>query len=369
MNTQIYEEATEWLVKHRDGGLGPAEKERFDAWLRESPQHVRAYLEMSAIWEDVPALGPDWNPEAEQLLDDARSEVNISSLVGKGRSDRKAVQARLSPSREGGDRRASRWRAPALAAMLVIAVGSVATWYTFFRNTYSTDIGEQRSIILADGSTLDLNSRSRVRVRYSEKQRDLDLVEGQALFRVAHNAARPFVVHSGATRVLAVGTQFDVYRKGAATVVTVVEGRVEVSADRSAAGPSGAAATLPPTEESSSTGANGILLAAGEQLSVPAGNSASEQTAAAAVHAANVATATAWTQHNLVFDSSPLTEVADEFNRYNKRRLVITALDVGNMRISGRFSSADPTLFLKFLRAQPELRVEETDSEIRIGKR
>lgn len=349
MNTQIYEEATEWLIKHRDGGLGQAEKERFDSWLRESPQHVRAYLEMSAIWEDLPDLGADWNPAAEQLVAEARSEGNIRPLAPKGLVNHGAA-ARVPQPDESGSRRGTRKSLLALAAMLLLAIGSVSIWYTFAHNTYVTDVGEQRSITLADGSTLELNSRSRVRVRYTQQQRDVDLIEGQALFRVAHDTTRPFIVHSGATRVLAVGTQFDVYRKRAATVVTVVEGKVEVATE----GPLPAATSL---------------LAAGEQLILPAGTPSSAEKSADGPKPANTAAAIAWTQHNLVFESSPLTEVADEFNRYNRRRLVITAQDVGSMRISGRFSSADPTLFLKFLRAQPELTVEETDSEIRIGRR
>ena len=89
-------------------------------------------------------------------------------------------------------------------------------------------MGEQRSIQFEDGSTVDLNSRSKIRVKYSKQERDVELIEGQALFHVAHDTSRPFIVAVGATRVRAVGTQFDVYKKSNGTVVTVVEGRVAV---------------------------------------------------------------------------------------------------------------------------------------------
>ncbi len=83
----------------------------------------------------------------------------------------------------------------------------------FWPQTYATGIGEQRSIVLADGSTVDLNSRSKIRIRFSSERRGVELIEGQALFKVAKDHARPFVVDSDGTRVRAVGTQFDVYRK------------------------------------------------------------------------------------------------------------------------------------------------------------
>jgi len=90
------------------------------------------------------------------------------------------------------------------------------------------DVGEQRSIALADGSIIDLNARSRIRVRLSKDERDVELLQGQALFHVAKDNSRPFVVRSDTTVVRAVGTEFDVYRKKNGTVITVLEGRVVV---------------------------------------------------------------------------------------------------------------------------------------------
>src|SRR5205823_2531257 len=86
----------------------------------------------------------------------------------------------------------------------------------------------ERSIALPDGSLIELNARSSVRVRFTSNERAVELFEGQALFRVAKDPARPFIVSSDGKRVRAVGTQFDVYRKKASTTVTVLEGRVTV---------------------------------------------------------------------------------------------------------------------------------------------
>lgn len=427
MNTRIYEEATNWLVKHREADLDSKERGVFDNWLRESPQHVRAYLEMSGLWEDVYALDANWNPTPEQLITRARREGNVYSLADTVRATvRECYPQPVPPHPEGsvpsersGPRgeisRGGRMRSLAIAATILIAVVAMTTLYWFNRNTYATNIGEQRSIVLADGSTVELNSRSRVRIRYSDSRRDVDLLDGQALFRVARNTARPFVVHSGTTDVRAVGTQFDVYKKRAGTVVTVVEGKVAIlsstlSTPQKSPVPdekTGTGAETPANflayETSSGTavsdlpsppwtvstprgpskseqpsgsrkdevGAGAVVLAAGEQITVPAvkPSRAGNLSTADSPQPANIAAATAWTYRTLMFDSSPLTEVAEEFNRYNTRQLVITDPALANIHISGMFSSVDPALLLKFLRTQPELNVEETDTQIRISKR
>jgi transmembrane sensor len=345
LNTQIYQEASDWVVKNREGDLDAQETRRFDTWLRESPQHVRAYLEISSIWEDVSSLDPSWNVGAEELIAGARAKENVLQYP-----DPPAPGAAPSlVTRRGA------WYA--LAALVsFLALGA---WFYSQRNTFSTDVGEQRSIVLNDGSTIELNSRSRVRVRFSAAERDVDLLHGQALFHVAKNPARAFVVHSDSTRVRAVGTQFDVYQKPAGTVVTVLEGRVAVIPARAPPRDNGSRST----EERGSPPPVPVLLSAGEQLMVT-------QTAITAPKRANVAAATAWTRRSLVFDSSPLTEVAEEFNRYNTRQLVIeNPPQLADFHVSGVFSSVEPVLLVRFLRTQPEIVVEETDAEIRISKK
>lgn len=426
MNLQIHEEAGEWVIKHRNGGLDARDRESFDAWLRASPQHVRAYLEMSSVWEDVPSLDSTWNPSADELIARARADDNVvalhssspftdSSLSGRESSDDnprdsvgngRAPAARADMRSAGSPRLTAEERPPnnrnlrlvyALAASILITLSG--GWLYLQLGVYATDTGEQRSLALADGSTVELNSRSRIKVQYTEHERRIDLLEGQALFHVAKNKARPFIVQTGDTRLRAVGTAFDVYKTSSGTVVTVVEGRVAVYTDQRSqsvanrllhdrsGGPQVSEAPANTEEGSSSVRtaqrhasgsssassqeasgihavAGEILLAAGEQLAVTPAS-------VAAPKRANIADATAWTRRRLVFDSSPLAEVAQEFNRYNTRRLVIEdpRLELADFHVSGVFSSVEPTLLLRFLRAQPELVVEETDTEIRITRK
>lgn len=270
-----------------------------------------------------------------------------------------------------------------------MTVGTAWQLYTQ-RCVYTTDIGEQRTIALVDGSSVELNARTKIKVRYSDQRRTIELLQGQALFRVAKDPNRPFIVDSNGTHVRAVGTQFDVYRKVDGTLVTVVEGRVAVipasseflshseephlpttrapsaplTPFRSAHAPNENIETLPHSlsaleERVAKPGE--VSFGAGEQILIG-------QAAPAALKVANIEAATAWTQQRLIFNFTPLTDVAEEFNRYNRRPLVIDDPSLGTFNVSGSFSSTDPTLLLRFLREQPGIAVNETASEIRISR-
>lgn len=156
MNTQIYDEASQWVVTHRSDDLDAGARRRFDAWLRESPQHVRAYLEMSSIWEGVPALNSGRNPDAKDLIANARAQSNVFPLVESlGRQETPTASVRKA-------RLTSPWNTSGyffpLAITLLLTLG-IASWLYGQRRVYSTGIGEQRTIALADGSTMELNAR------------------------------------------------------------------------------------------------------------------------------------------------------------------------------------------------------------------
>jgi transmembrane sensor len=338
MNTQIYEEASDWLVKHRTGELGEADRVAFDSWLRTSPAHVRAYLEMSEIWEDAAALDPATSASVDELVARAQGEGNVVALSPKV-ADRGAVT----------DARTA-WKVPArvllAAAVAVVCVGGGVFAWLNRAPVYSTGVGEQRSLTLEDGSTVTLDTRTRIRVRFSARERDIELLEGQALFRVAKNDRQPFVVKSDAAAVRVVGTEFDMYRQRAGVTVTVLEGRVAVTSS---------------SEQRRADDA--VLVPAGQQVAV-LGSAAVTPSAIA-----DVAAATAWTQRRLIFESTPLSAVVEEFNRYNTRRLVIAAPRLSSFHVSGVFSSTDPTLLVQFLRMQAEIAVSESDHEIDIDER
>src|SRR5690606_1132157 len=159
---------------------------------------------------------------------------DIEEWVARARASTTENVIALTPAAQPAPSEKKRGRRTSLlalaASILLMLTAAATTWLYLQRGVYSTAIGEHRSLALADGSTVDLNSRTRIRVRYDERERRIELVEGQALFGVAKDAARPFVVESNGTRIRAVGTQFDVYKRRSGTRVTVIEGTVAVGA-------------------------------------------------------------------------------------------------------------------------------------------
>ena len=366
-NRQIVDEASEWFVEFRVGDVDAAARERFDEWLRRSPEHIRAYIGIARTYVEMP------NPHATKPLD-------VEALIAYARSGENIVPFDTVPQeRAAMHTRSPRRRFLAVAASaLMVALAGGVWWQSARYPLYSTDIGERRSITLADGSTVDLNARSKLRVEFSKNERRVELLDGQALFQVAKDKNRPFIVASGEATVRAVGTQFDVYRKDSGTTVTVLEGRVAVystapqpatrsprasvqpEAQMHAIPHSGAASSNPPGLLDPS-GAGAIFLSAGEQVTVTRA-----QTLPAPARA-DIAATTAWTQRRLIFDGSKLSDVVQEFNRYNKRQLVIEDAQLSDFHVSGVYSSTDPSSLIRFLREQPGIKITDHENEVQIA--
>jgi len=341
----IVAEASAWFIEFRAGDVDGEARLHFIDWLRRSPEHIQAYLEVSGVWGELPTSDPDGKIDIRSLIARARSEGDVIELSAPGtRSPHSPLPAKPHFKPRTWSQKKGR-TALATAALALLALVTVRFWGAgILADTYSTGIGEQRTIALADGSTVELNARSSLRVHLTDRQRDVTLLEGQALFRVAKDAQRPFVVRAGDAHVRAVGTEFDVYRKQSETVVTVVEGRVE-------------------TYDDSGRGVEGpIVLSAGERLTVLPYTVTKPTRADPSV-------ATAWLQKRLIFEETPLSEVAEEFNRYNRRPLSIEDRDLRLLKISGVYSSTDPASLINFLRSQSSIQVVETDKNVRIVRR
>jgi transmembrane sensor len=352
MNQQIYTEASEWLVEFRTEQPGYDARKRFERWLSRSPEHVRAYLELTSMWETVaarPRSGPD----------------EIDALIQRARQRAADNVVRMSPPRAAKylPRTTSR-RAALLAVASVLLVVGASAYYYMRSDVYTTGMGEQRSVLLSDGSTIDLNARSEVRVRLDAHERHLDLLSGQALFHVAKDKARPFIVAADGMLIRAVGTQFDINERKRELIVTVVEGTVAVSRPLTPVAPNKVESGAP-TNDATADSSEKILLDAGQRLTLLAalsGPGAGTDQPTPVPRTVDIATATAWTQRRLVFDSTPLEDVIAEFNRNSQRILVIKGRGLEDFHVSGAFSSTDVQPFLRFLRAQNGVDViEETD--------
>jgi transmembrane sensor len=332
----IVAEASAWFTEFRAGDVTDESRTQFIDWLRQSPAHIQAYLDISRIWAELPASEAAPHFDMNALIEEARRSADVIPLSAGD------APAPLLPRPKRGP---GRLRLElAAAAALLVAVFGIRLWLGQAPAAYSTGIGEQRTIQLADGSTIELNAKSSVQVRLADQRRDVTLLDGQALFRVAKDPTRPFIVRAGDAEVRAVGTEFDVYRKQDETVVTVVEGRVE-------------------THDAADTpGAPPIILSAGEQLTV------APHLAAKPVRTDTEA-AIAWLQKHLIFADTPLADVAEQFNRYSRRPLVIDDRDLQQTRISGIYSSTDPASLINFLKNQPGIVVIETDQQVRVVRR
>ena len=360
-NPQIRDEASQWFVEFSDGELDVRARADFDAWLRRSPEHVRAYLQVAATWERTKGIADREQASEAQLIARALAEDNVVALRAPATADTTASPA----AHESTRRRAPRF---AMAASVALVCSLAAGFFAWQQRSplYETGAGEQRVVTLTDGSTIELNSRSKLRVSMRDTEREIHLLEGQAIFRVAKDPNRPFVVHSGDTRVRAVGTEFDVYRKREGTVITVLEGKVAVMPAAESAGRTNLSGSGPNIQSKDpgalldSSGA--IMLAAGQQVVVTPQSIESPKLA-------DIEVATSWTQRRVVFDSTRLDVAVDELNRYSPRQIVLNDSDLASYHISGSFSSADPRVFLRFLEQRFGIEVVESDSRIEIHRK
>ena len=341
-------QAAHWWVVLRDEACTDAERRAFSAWIQRSPDRVEAYLHVISIHHELVSPQRRWpSAPTEELIREARSDAGA------------ILNGQWTRVREVRTKRRWRLRSPGAKWLTVAAVVVLATaasvWALVMRPAapfeYETALGEQRSVLLGDGSVITLNTRSRATVRFTSEVRKVSLERGEALFNVAKDARRPFVVDAGGTTIRAVGTEFNVRRTTAEAEITVVEGKVRVT-------PTSVNSLLEPGPQNQP-----LLVGPGEQLVI------SRQGVPAMHRLGSVGRVTAWVQRQLVFDTQPLSEVVAEFNRYNPHPLVIADPELAQKKISGVFAANDPDSLVAFLRRLPGVTVHESATHERIIER
>src|SRR5450432_419216 len=346
----IAEQAGEWFAEENlSGSLDPERCAEFIAWIKASPVHVEEYLAIGLLSNDVVAAAVDSRFELEAVHAEARSDGADVVALGRPMRDRAPDSAPRIPWR-------ARLRAvaavAAAAALVIVGASVVGTIRDGERlglpRTYSPGHGEQTAQRLPDGSLLHLNTDSRVTVHYSRRERIVDVDRGQALFQVAHDGERWFRVSVKGAQVVAVGTQFDVYRRTDAVVVTVVDGAVAVSAEGRL--PETAAGLLP--ERTVRLGAGYQLEVSDRRIGLP--------------HSVDPRSAIAWMQRKIVFENRPLGEVAKEFNRYGSATIEIDDAALRAQPISGSFDAYDTDSFAVFLESLDRIVVQRTPNRIRV---
>lgn len=323
---QATQSAAHWLATLSDESCTEEERQQFLEWLRYSTRHVDEFLRLSTLARGASKreLWPQLT--IEELVAAARAHANVEQLnVAAG-----------SKSVRSASRFTRRALAASLAGILTLATLALTNpqLHELFAPAYRTAIGEQRSITLADGSIVQLNSRTRMRTHFTAELRAIELSDGEAIFHVAKEPARAFRVRTGATDIVAVGTAFNVNASEARTIVTVLEGRVSVDhrVPASAASPR-------------------VELVVGEQLIV----APSRPMVRLALK--DTQKVTAWTQRRLIFEDTPIAAAAAEFARYSPRQIRILDADIGARRISGVFDATDPGSLVEFLRVDETVEV------------
>jgi transmembrane sensor len=372
----IAQRAAEWFLANRSGSIDQADREQFFAWLKASPVHVEEYLGIAAAERGLAEAARAPSMTIEDLkrlaLEDSSDRVvelaaptaaaadRIAELVTSGGSaGAPAPSAEIMPSAALSEARPPRRRAVAFAA--AAGVGAIALGVVWLlqapspavAQTFRTSHGAQQEYPLADGSTLRLDSDSEVTVALSGSERLATLVRGQALFRVAHDARRSFRVRSGNVNAIAIGTEFDVYRRSESTLITVIEGQIAVSSAVS---------------DTSADPSPALKVSAGQQVRI-AEDPLSARAFPSAPSQANLTTATSWLEHKIAFEQLPLEEVAEEFNRYNAVQIAIEDQALRHLSVSGVFDATDIGSFTAFLASLDGVGVTRTPSSIAVFRR
>jgi transmembrane sensor len=335
-------EASGWVETMRHAS--PGDELRFVAWLKESPRNVRDFLLMLSL-----------DCALEKL--DAERLHSIEALIAKVDQRVTPLTLRPAPAAAAAARsRRLRWAALA-AGVLVAAVGALF-WYAHPRfHDYETATGEQRTFELEDGSVVSLNTYSRVAVRLAAHAREVRLLRGEALFHVAHDPSRPFLVSTDDAVVQAVGTQFDVYRRDDGTVVAVLEGRVNVTTAAPAPAPGGSAAA-PVAGRGAPRAAAVRSLGASQEAQVTHEGSVSIR------EVNNVSDSVAWRERRLIFRDQTLEQIVGEFNRYRAHPIRLEGSGVSERVYTGVFDADDADSLLQVLARDAALEVDRSGGSI-----
>lgn len=296
-------EAAAWVARLRGPERDEATEAAFRRWLESDPAHAAAFDCATEIWQAIGGA------------------------------------AALSPRKARSPERAR-----VLAGLAAVAVlGGLGGAYALRDPSYTTHIGEQRSVRLADGSRIALNTDTKVVVRYTEGRRDIRLVRGEAQFDVARNPDRPFTVTAEGQQVRALGTSFIVRDHGKAIAVTLLEGKVSV------------------TPVKAPDAAKAVTLTPGQRLRTA-------PKAPPVLDRPKLETVTAWRSGEILLDDTTLADAIAEMNRYSPRPLALENEDIGALRISGIFRSGESEAFARTISAQYQLAMIEQAGRILLAE-
>jgi transmembrane sensor len=317
------DEAASWVVRLASDQRTRADEAAFREWLAGDPAHADAFGECHAVWAGLGAL-------ADQ--EEARETLMPQPIAAPGFWTRR----RLVTS--------------GIGAVAAAGLG-VAVVPRLLGTSFTTAPGEQRTLHLADGSTVVLNTDSALKVAFTQGERRLFLDRGQAFFHVAKDKARPFRVFVGNYEVRAIGTAFDVRRIGDSAHVTLEEGKVAIYHGDSVSLPAVQSAGAPQPAAAKPA----ALLDPGQQAVLAAAEPI-------AIRPADLKKTEAWRNGEIILDSTPLGDIVADLNRYGGPQIELADPALANIRVSGVFHTGRPDVFVEAVATAFPVRVREQDA-------
>jgi transmembrane sensor len=305
MSEEALDQAATWIARLRSDDTTAEDKRAFAIWFAAARENRQAYDQTFSLWQDLEVV-------RELPFDDVTSRTGLLT--------------RLNPFQ---------FNPLPLAAAAVLVVSVVASMLIYTTPTYQTEVGEQSTFTLADGSTLNLNTDTAVNIDFSTDERAIDLISGEAFFEVKQDPSRPFVISACQSTIVAVGTAFNVLCADGNMTVTVSEGKVKVT------GP----------------GIDRILYTAEQVIVDDAGG--------LPVRKVNTDNVTAWRKQLHIYDGVPLSAVVADLNRYNRQKIRILDSDLGKIEVVARYRMTGRESTLSSLEKTFPLRVVTiSDDEI-----
>jgi transmembrane sensor len=319
---EIMEQAAHWMALLDSNQVTEADRGAFAAWLGEDPLHQGAFEELSEVWarlcmlSDVPAM---------------IEHPKIVPFPASAQVD--AFEAVLPPKR-------SEWTT--LAASLLVIVG-VLLHVSFGSpsDVHTTQVGQIESVVLEDGSRVELNALTAIAVQVDDRRREIRLSDGEAIFHVEKDD-RPFVVKTELAVISAVGTRFSVRSDASMVEVSVLNGLVSVAATNP-----GAALTEYESNLLVRFSDEIALLGAGQRLKLTR-----ESQHYQVVEAAAMDNDLSWRNGEIVFADTPLMTAVSRLRRYQSTNIFIGDPVLNSLRVSGRFPTTDVEPFLAMLKDQ-----------------
>jgi transmembrane sensor len=352
--TSSSEEAAAWYARLRAPDCTVQDRAAFDAWLSRDPGNAAAYAAAERMNDALAKLAMA-DPRLKAMVDQAASggATIPDDPVDEHPSDRPPTTISAEPVRRASSRRRRPW---AWAASVVAAVGGALV--VSLLTTGGAEPGAaaaelqsasgravrymsgatRRAVTLDDGTRVYLDVASIIEVRFAATRRDVMLVQGRALFDVAHDSARPFVVTAGADRVTALGTVFQVDRAVAEVVITLAQGAVSVANQSAVAVP--------------------LRLVPGEELRMPAGDTRWVK------RSVNANAAMSWALGKHIFHDSPLEDAVREINRYADKKVRLSDASIARLLVNGEFATGDSEAIVAALVAALPLHVTPTRAEL-----